>query len=51
MDESSGFAAFLGVLFGILLVVAVVFVGLNMGAAKIQTASLPVSPPLIFIPK
>ncbi|MEA2952199.1 MAG: hypothetical protein QOJ96_1719, partial [Alphaproteobacteria bacterium] len=27
MDESSGFAAFLGVLFGILLVVAVVFVG------------------------
>jgi hypothetical protein len=51
MDESAGFAVFFGILLGVLLIVAALMVGFDLGAEKIKTASLPVSPPIIFVPK
>jgi putative Ca2+/H+ antiporter (TMEM165/GDT1 family) len=51
MDESVGVATFFGIVLGVMLVIAVVVIGFDLGAERIKTASLSVSPPLIFVPK
>jgi len=50
MDSNSR-GILLGVVLGVLFVVGVAVIGFNWGATTIQTASLPISPPIMFQPK
>jgi hypothetical protein len=50
MDSNSR-GIFLGVILGVLFVVGVVVIGFNWGTETIKTASLPISPPIMFQPK
>jgi hypothetical protein len=51
MDRSAGISAFFGIVLGVLVMAGVFMFVLNLGAERTQTASLPVSPPLLFVPK
>jgi hypothetical protein len=51
MDRSAGIAAFFGIVFGFLLLAGVLVFGVGIGAESTKVASLPVSPPLLFVPK
>jgi len=46
-----GGSVFLGTMLGALLVLGAMALTLEWGAERIKTASLPVNPPLIFVPK
>ena len=48
---SNGRGIALGVVFGLLFVIAVVAIGFTWSAATIQTAGLPIDPPILFQPK
>ena len=41
----------LGVVLGVLFVVGIGLIGLNLSVGTIKTASLPIEPPIMFMPK
>ena len=49
--NNAGGSILLGAILGVLFVIGVVVIGVNVGAENVKTASLPISPPILFQPK
>ena len=49
--NNAGGSILLGAILGVLFVIGVIVIGFDVGAEKVKTASLPISPPILFQPK